>query len=211
MRRRLASWLVLGALLVGGGCGSATDRPAAPTVLDVELATVRRIAVVAAGRRAEFLQTAERVWRPAAGATEEGAALLLGAEERLFPLRGYRRLYVDAADPAFGLAEPAATLTVETGDGETREVIVGAATFNGGGFYARLGGHGDAVYLLARSVLADLRSLAEGRPVLLPGVEDAAIDQALDEHDKSVAGEPGESPWVRQASEAGVSLPESGR
>jgi hypothetical protein len=211
MRRRLPSFLVVGALLAGGGCGSATDPPGAPTVLDVEPATVRRIAVVVAGRRAEFLQTAQRVWHPAAGATEQGAALLLGAEERLFPLRAYRRLHVDVADPAFGLAEPTATLTVETGDGETREVSVGAATFNGGGFYARLGGGGDAVYLLARSVLADLRSLAEGRPVLLPGVEDAAIDQALDEHDGSVAGGPPESPWVRQATEAGVSLPESGR
>jgi cold shock CspA family protein len=117
----------------------------------------------------------------------------------------------DGRDPAFGLVAPAATLTVDTGQGPARTVVIGAATFNGGGFYARLGDSGD-VFLLARAVLADVRSLAEGRPVTLPQVEDARIKQVLDDDNhRQMAGGAVDSPWVRQAVDAGATLPEAGR
>jgi hypothetical protein len=84
--------------------------------------------------------------------------------------------------------------------------VIGAATFNRGGFYARLDDSGDVV-LLARSVLADVRSLAEGRPVTLPQVEDARIKEVLENDDRPVAGAAADSPWVRQV-DAGATLPE---
>jgi len=197
---------VLASGLTGGGGGG---RSAAPTLLDVHAAAVRRLVVTAGSQRAEFTQTGDRVWRAGQGATDEGAALLLAAEERLFPVRGYRRMQVDGRDPAFGLVAPAATLTIESGQGPARTVVIGAATFNGGGFYARLDDSGDVV-LVARAVLADLRSLAEGRPVTLSQVEDARIKEVLDDNDRPVAGAAAESPWVRQAVDAGATLPEAG-
>jgi cold shock CspA family protein len=115
----------------------------------------------------------------------------------------------DGRDPAFGLIAPAATLTVDAG-GRAWTVVIGGATFNGGGFYARVGDSGD-IFLLARSVLADLRSLAEGRPVKLPQVEDARIKQVLDREDRQVAGPAADGPWVRQAVDAGATLAEVGR
>jgi hypothetical protein len=209
MKERLLLGLAVASLLAPG-CARGGGRSAAPTLLDVRAASVRHLAVTAGSQRAEFTQTTDRLWRAGEGATEEGAALLLGAEERLFPLRGYRRMRADGRDPAFGLVAPAATLTVDRGQGPARTVVIGAATFNGGGFYARLADSGDVV-LLARSVLADIRSLAEGRPVTLPQVEDARIKQVLDDDARPVAGGAADSPWVRQAVDAGATLPEAGR
>jgi len=210
MNGRLLLGLAVGASLLAPGCGGGGGRSAAPTLLDVRPAAVRHLVVTAGSQRAEFTQTTDRVWRAGAGATDEGAALLLGAEERLFPLRGYRRMRAEASDPAFGFLAPAATLTVESGPGPAPTVVIGAATFNGGGFYARLGDSGD-VFLLARSVLADVRSLAEGRPVTLPQVEDARIKQVLDDNDRPVSEAATDGPWVRQAIDAGATLPEVGR
>ena len=210
MKARLLLGLAAGASLLAAGCGGGGGRSAAPTLLDVRPSAVRHLVVTAGSQRAEFTQTTDRVWRAGHGASDEGAALLLGAEERLFPLRGYRRIRADGRDPAFGLIAPAATLTVDTGQGPARTVVIGAATFNRGGFYARLGDSGD-VFLLARSVLADVRSLAEGRPVTLPQVEDARIKQLLDDNDRPVAGAAADSPWLRQAVDAGATLPEAGR
>ena len=210
MNGRLLLGLAVGASLVAPGCDGGGGRSAAPMLLDVRPAAVRHLVVTAGSQRAEFTQTTDRVWRPGQGATDEGAALLLGAEERLFPLQGYRRMRADGRDPAFGLVAPAATLTVDTGQGPARAVVIGAATFNRGGFYARLGDSGD-VFLLARAVLADVRSLAEGRPVTLPQVEDARIKQVLDDNDRPVAGAAADSPWVRQAVDAGATLSEAGR
>jgi hypothetical protein len=210
MNRRLLLGLAVGASLVAPGCGRGGGRSAAPTLLDVRPAAVRHVVVSAGSQRAEFTQTTERVWRAAYGATEEGAALLLGAEERLFPLRGYRRMRADGRDPAFGLLAPAATLTVDTGKDPARTVVIGAATFNGGGFYARVGGSAD-VFLLARSVLADIRSVVGGRPVTVPQVEDAKIERILADEDKPVAGAAADSPWLRQAVDAGATLPEAAR
>ena len=210
MKARLPLGLAVGASLLAPGCGGGGSRSAAPTLLDVRPAALRHLVVTAGSQRAEFTQTTDRVWRAGHGASDEGAALLLGAEERLFPLRGYRRIRADGRDPAFGLIAPAATLTVDTGQGPARTVVIGAATFNRGGFYARLGDTGD-VFLLARSVLADVASLAEGRPVTLPQVEDARIKQVLDDNDRQVAGAAADSPWLRQAVDAGATLPEAGR
>jgi hypothetical protein len=211
MKRGLLLGLAVSALVLAPGCsaGGGGGRSAAPTLLDVHPAAVRRLVVTAGSQRAEFTQTGDRVWRAGHGATDEGAALLLAAAERLFPLRGYRRMRVDGRDAAFGLVVPAATLTLESGHGPARTVVIGAATFNQGGFYARLDDSGDVV-LLARSVLADLRSLAEGRPVTLPQVEDVRIKEVLDSNDGPVAGAAADSRWVRQAVDAGATLPEVG-
>jgi hypothetical protein len=208
MNRRLLLGLAVGASLVAPGCRGGAGRSAAPTLLAVRPAAVRHLVISAGSERAEFTRTAGGVWQPGQGATDEGAALLLGAEERLFPLRGYRRMRADAGDPAFGLVAPAATLTVDTGKDPARTVVIGAATFNGGGFYARLGGSG-GVFLLARSVLADVRSLAEGRPVTLPQAEDARIRQVLAADDGPAVGAAADSPWLRQAVDAGATLPEA--
>jgi cold shock CspA family protein len=214
MNKGLLVGLAAGASLLvpgcGGGGGGGAGPSAAPTLLDVRPAAVRHLVVTAGAQQAAFTQATGRVWRAGQGASDEGAALLLGAEERLFPLRGYRRMRVDGRDPAFGLIAPAATLTVDTGRGPARTVVIGAATFNGGGFYARLGGTDD-VFLVARSVLADLRSLAEGRAVMLPQVEDARIKQVLDDNAGPVAHPAADGPWVRQAVDAGATLPEARR
>jgi hypothetical protein len=193
-------------LIATAACGAAPAKPAAPTLLDVAPAAVQRVVIDSGGRHAEFTQNGNRVWRAGTGGTDEGAALLLGAEERLFPLRAYRQMHLDPADPALGLAAPAALLTVDAGGGAPRTIAVGAATFNGGGFYARIGNEGD-IFLVPRSVLADLRSLVEGRPVVLPQIEDAKIKQVYEDNEKQAAT-PTESPWVSQALEAGAALPE---
>ena len=211
MNGRLLLQVVVSAVLLAPACGGGKVRSTAPTLLDVPPAAVRHLAVTAGSQRAEFIQTTDRVWRAGHGASDEGAALLLAAEDRLFPLRGYRRMRADGRDPAFGLVAPAATLTVDTGQGPARTtVLIGAATFNHGGVYARLAHTGD-VFLLARSVLADLASLAEGRPVMLPQVEDARINQLLDGDDRRVDGPGTDGPWVRQAVDAGATLPEPSR
>lgn len=209
MNERLLLGLAVAVSLLAPGCGSG-PRSAAPTLLDVRPAAVRHLSVTSGSRRAEFTQTTDRVWQAGPGASAEGAALLLGAEDRLFPLRGYRRMRADGRDPAFGLVAPAATLTVDSGTGPARTVLIGAATFNGGGFYACLGDFGD-VFLVARSVLADVASLAEGRPVTLPQVEEARIKQLLDGDDREGAGPAADGPWVRQAVDAGATLPEARR
>lgn len=210
MNARLVLGLAVGASLLAPGCDAGGGRATAPTLLDVRPAAVRHLVVTAGSQRAEFTQTSDRVWQAGHGASDEGAALLLAAEERLFPLRGYRRMRADGRDPAFGLVTPAATLTVDTGQGPTHTVVIGAATFNHGGFYARVGNSGD-VFLLARSVLADVASLAEGRPRTLPQPEDARIKQLLDDDARQAAGAAPDSPWVRQAVDAGATLPEAGR
>jgi hypothetical protein len=211
MKARIPLWLAIVTAVAEGGCGHGPAPSAAPTLLDVHPAAVHKIILDAGGRRAEFTQSGDRVWRAGRGATDEGAALLLGAEERLFPLRGYRRMRLDGRDPAFGFDAPAAILTVDIGTGPPRTVAIGAATFNGGGFYARLGDAGDDVYLVARAVLADLRSLAEGRPVTLPQVEDARINKALRGNDQQEADGPAQTRWLRQAVDSGATLPEVGR
>jgi hypothetical protein len=211
MTARLVLGLAVGASLLAPGCDAGGGRSTAPTLLDVRPAAVRHLVVTAGSQRAEFTQTTGRVWQAGHGASDEGAALLLAAEERLFPLRGYRRMRADGRDPAFGLVTPAATLTVDTGHGPAHTVVIGAATFNQGGFYARVGNSGD-VFLLARSVLADVASLAEGRPRTLPQPEDARIkQQLLDDDARQAAGVAEDSPWVRQAVDAGATLPEAGR
>ena len=210
MNERLLLGLAVAAALLAPACGGGGGRSAAPTLLDVRPGAVRHLVVTAGSQRAEFTQTTDRVWRPGRGASDEGAALLLGAEDRLFPLRGYRRMRADGRDPAFGLVAPAATLTVDTGEGPARTVLIGATTFNHGGVYARLAHTGD-IFLLARSALADIASLAEGRPVTLPQVEDARIKQVLGGDDQQVDGPASDSPWVRQAVDAGAALPEASR
>jgi len=129
--------------------------------------------------------------------------------DRLFPLRGYRLLEHPGDNPQFGLNPPAATFTVFSGEGETT-VAIGAATFNGGGYYARVARRPGDLFLLPRSILADLQSLVEGRPVAPPQPEDERIARVL----AGGGGPPddgSENPWVRQALESGATLPSGQR
>jgi hypothetical protein len=196
------------AVVAVGACGRA-DRPAAPTAVEVAAPSVRSVTVQVGERRVRFTQDGQRVWHATEGASGEAAALLLAAEDRLFPLRGYRLVEHPGDDPQFGLNPPAATFTVSSGEGET-SVAIGAATFNGGGYYARVAGRPGDLFLLPRSILADLQSLVEGRPVAPPQPEDERIARALAGGD-GPPDDGSENPWVRQALESGATLPSGQR
>lgn len=205
--RRAVLWLTSGALAIvlAAGCGSGAGDSGVSVLIDSPAADVRRIvATTRDGLRAELTHDGQGTWTPKPGLAPETAVLMFEAQDQLFPLRAYRRIRVDASNPEFGLADPDITLSATDISGRTHTLLLGHATFNDGGFYARRPDRADIVYLVPRRVVNDLRSLVQGRPVSAPHPVEEKFEQIADRA-QNAGSEP--DLWLRQALESGASLP----
>jgi hypothetical protein len=136
-----------------------------------------------------------RGWQPRPGTAGTSAAFLSEREGDLFPLRAYRMLKTEGPRPDFGLADPELTVDVDEVGRRTATVEVGAATFNGEGFYARRRGD-PRVYLLTRRAVDGLRSALRGEPVTTarsdPERERLATGEQLSDSELTT------NPWLAQ-------------
>lgn len=205
--RRAVRWLASGAMttVLVAGCGSGGGDSGVSVLIDRPAAEIRRIAATARdGRRAELTHDGQGTWTPQPGQAPETAVLMFEDQDQLFPLRAYRRLHADVANPEFGLADPEITISATDTGGRTQTLLFGTATFNDAGFYARRPDRGDVVYLVPRRIVNDLRSLVQGRPVTVAHpVEDKFAQIAA--RSQTAGSEPDQ--WLRQALESGASLP----
>ena len=184
---------------------SGTDREIPPTLMDVAPATVQRLVVEVGGRQAGLTRHREG-WTAEPGTPPESTVLAAGAEQQLFPMLGYRMLHADPADPQYGLTQPAAVLRVEDHRGRQMGVRLGAASFSGAGFYARLDGDASRVYLVPRSTVDLLRSLATGERTSSADALRGRADQY--EADQDEAGREQEVPvYLRQVLDRGGQVP----
>lgn len=192
--------------LAAASCGGGSSKAALPVLIARSPDDVAQITVEAPQRPPAVLtQTQGGFWSPGEGMTPETATMLFDGQNDLFPLRAYRRLDADPANPEFGLGEPAVTLSARQKNGRTTRVLFGTATFNQEGFYARRADDPHAVYLVPRKPVNLLRSLALGRTVEF----DYPVDKKFEDLGKRAAKAPGEEPdaWTTQAVEHGATLP----
>src|SRR5262249_47501087 len=153
----------------------------------------------------ELVQTGDGIWTPDGGTPDEAATLMVEFGDKLFPLQGYRELAADPAKADYGLLDPEIVLHVDDGRGE-RSVALGAASFTGGGNYARVDGEAGRVYLVPRGAMDQLRSLVLGHRVEAPpsDKEQQVGKEFADEVTASQtapgdAPPPEDTPWLRQA------------
>lgn len=210
MRRPALAVLAVLAGLAAAATGavlrsSGSDSQTVPTLADVAPASVQRLVVEVGGRRAGLTRHPGG-WSAEPGTPPASTALVAGAEHQLFPMLGYRMLQADPADPQYGLTQPAGVLRVEDHDGRQIGVHLGAATFSGAGFYARLDGDAPRVYLVPRSTVDLLRSLTTGERT---SSADALRDRADQyEADQAEAGREKEVPvYLRQVLDRGGQVP----
>lgn len=198
---RVGASAVIVALGVVGAAATSralTDRPSEEppaTVLSVQPAEVRSIAVESGSRQVSLARAADGTWTGATGASREVEALMSDIQPRLFPLQGYRSLAADTSSPEFGLVQPEVTFRVSDTRGREHRILLGAATFTNGGVYARRDTDAGRVYLVPRRMMDDLRSLLSGR----------RVDATNDLVDKMRAKTPKYDPtswWLRQALDA---------
>ena len=200
-------WLVSGALSAGlvAGCGSGGGDSGVSVLIDRPAPEVRRITATSRdGRWVELTHDGQGTWTPQPGLAPETAVLMFEAQDQLFPLRAYRRIRADAANPEFGLTDPEITVSATDTGGRTETLLLGTVTFNDGGFYARRPDRGDVVYLVPRRVVSDLRSLIQGRPVAVSHSVEDKFDQ-IAARSQNAGSEPDQ--WLRQALDSGASLP----
>lgn len=173
--------VLVGLVLVAGGlsaCGDDDSSRVDVAVIDVPAEKVATVSFTAAGKTATF-EVRDGLFYPAAGATAESATLL-NASDTTFPVLAYRIMDdAELATPDYGLvsAAPAASrspecgagcaMTVTATDGSVHKLRVGARTFNSAGFYATVEGD-PRVFLLISATVAQIISLATGRPFAFP-------------------------------------------
>lgn len=214
MSRRLAAMALLSVAAIGGGCspvdrvedyrqlGAAIDRAGASRtwqVVPVDPGDVHRLVVEGEGRQAEVLHPPGGVWAPGAGAGEATGTLMEDAQDRVLPMLSYRRLEVDASDPAFGLSAPEAfSVEVETHTAKRWSLRVGAPNPAGAGHYVQRAGDRH-VYVVVNQVIDDLRSLLAGVPVERP--LDPRVAQVFDAQNAQQDPEEVTNPWLGQVLE----------
>jgi len=203
---RRITLLVFAVTLTTAGCGSGHPHDAVPVLVDRTADQISRIVAVAHdGGRAELTHDGQGNWTPQPGMAPGTAVLMFEAQDQLFPLRAYRRVRADASDPQFGLTDPEITLSVTDGSGRAQELMLGAPTFNGAGFYARRPNEPQGLYLVPRGIMNDLRSLVRGQAVSGPHDVEDKLDQIAARGQRAYE-EP--DSWLRQATEAGAVVPE---
>ena len=173
--------ILVGLVLVTGGlsaCGDDGSSRVDVAAIDVPAEQIATVTFTAGAETATF-EVRDGLFYPAAGATAESATLL-NASDTTFPVLAYRIMdEADVAKPDYGLVStaPAArraaecgagcAITVTTTDGSVHKLRVGARTFNSAGFYATVEGD-PRVFLLISATVAQIISLATGRPFAFP-------------------------------------------
>lgn len=180
-RTRVLAVLAALAVAAGGlsGCGDGDATGVNIAAIDVPVEEIAT-ATFTAGTRSATFEVRDGLFYPGAGATAESATLL-NASDATFPVNAYR--IMDDADPAtpdYGLVSGGASatgppaecgagcsITVAAADGTVHKLRVGARTFNSAGFYATVEGD-RRVFLLISATVAQIISLATGRPFAFP-------------------------------------------
>lgn len=169
-------------LLIGGLSACGEDGSSAVDIAAIDV-PAERVATVTftAGTKSATFEARDGLFYPAAGATAESATLL-NASDATFPVNAYRIMPdADLATPDYGLVSaggggtargPAecgsgCSMTVTATDGTVQTLRVGARTFNSAGFYATVEGD-PRVFLLISATVAQIISLATGRPFAFP-------------------------------------------
>lgn len=202
--------LAAGALLVALAAGVAlrpggSEHHALPAVVHLSPGAVRHLVIETGGRQAELTRDT-RGWSAHPGTPPQSARLLFSAEDKLFPMRAYRVLRADPADPQYGLGEPSAVVRLHDHAGRPIGIRIGAASFSGAGFYARQDGDPERVYLVPRNTLDLLRSVttgerANGADALQERAGRYQAEQKKAEQDKET------SVYLRQVLDAGGQPP----
>jgi hypothetical protein len=173
--------VLVGLVLVAGGlsaCGEDGSSGLNVAAIDVPADKVATVTFTAGTKTATF-EVRDGLFYPAAGATAESATLL-NASDTTFPVLAYRIMDdADLATPDYGLVSIAPAvgrpagcgagcgMTVQASDGSVHKLRVGARTFNSAGFYATVEGD-PRVFLLISATVAQIISLATGRPFAFP-------------------------------------------
>lgn len=196
-----AAVVFAGVVLAGRTGGAGGDRPtqqagASPVPVVIAAVPSSVVTVRVTGRNAAVVaDRTSRGWQPRPGTAPGSAALIGERESDLFPLQAYRMLKADSTRPEYGLTEPELTVDVDEGAGRNATVEVGAATFNGEGFYARRRGD-PHLYLLTRRAVDGLRSALRGEPVTTsrPDPEQERLAEAEQLSDPEMTT----NPWLAQ-------------
>jgi hypothetical protein len=152
----------------------------------------------------ELTRTGDGQWEGPSGATR---TLMRSSEGELFPLRAFRALRLDSADPQFGLTDPAITFEVVDSGGARHRVAFGAPTFTDGGFYAGDPGDAHHLYLVPKRMVYDLRSVLAGNRIDPPNeVPSKVRDINTKAKEETEKGEV--SYWLQQSVDAGTPVPD---
>lgn len=158
----------------------------------------------AAGQTAE-IRKIDDIWVPGKGATAQGAVLLEGVEDRVFPVNAYRiiqpRPGVDHNNPIYGLTEGSGrSMEITDSDGKTWRLTVGKPTFNLAGFYAKVDGD-PRIFLITSQQVGDIISFATGKQFSFPPTRKfQQVDQKLEAAATEGKDDtPDYHPWLKQA------------
>lgn len=184
---------------------SPARRRALPQVLPVTPGSVERISVTSRDTTVEFTRDANGGWHPANGTPAQSAALLNTVEDAVLPLLAYRAISADPEDPQFGLSPAELVLHVSERNGHYHTVLLGAPTFNGAGFFARLN-NSTRIYLVARQAMENFRSLLSGGLVRSPDPLETAVSKMQANRGRQ-ATQVDVTPYLQQVLDAGAEMP----
>ena len=111
---RLLAGAVAAAVIVGVALrddGDGRQAQAVPTIVGLEPSQVRRVVLQGGDHRADLVR-GEGSWLAAPGTPGQAATLMYSLEDTLFPLRAYRTVAGDPADPQYGLTTPEMSVTI---------------------------------------------------------------------------------------------------
>lgn len=203
---------MMGLAVVVAACAPAVDHDAvadaqfdatAPRIHEVIASpadAITEVSLTAAGEVAT-LERRAGVWTTT-GATEPFAATSLRlTEDDLFPVLAYRAFTPAEDDRAYGFDTPQAYLEVATTSGERIGLTLGDLSFTGAGFYARIDGDPDVVYIVPRgayvaavALLPSGVDLASPHLVTYEQLTDGGLQAALTDVDV-------DNPWLSQVIE----------
>lgn len=194
MSRALRTPLALfaGLVVAAGGLTACSDDESTSVdvaAIDVPPERVARVTYTAGTKSATF-EGRDGLFVPGPGGTAESATLI-NASDTTFPILAYRTMSdVDPATPDFGLVSASSggttgaaarapecgagcSIAITDAGGVTHKLTVGARTFNSAGFYATVEGD-PRVFLLISATVAQIISLATGRPFAFPPTKQEA-------------------------------------
>jgi hypothetical protein len=187
-RSRLAAATVLPLAVAGLSACGAQEHALDIAAIDLTPAKVVTASFTAQGKTAD-IKVSDGVWSPSNGASVEAATMLSTIQDRVFPLNAYRILSgVNQSDPAYGFdgqnnsgpdCGAVCTIAVLDNKGKSWKLTVGAPTFSGAGFYAKVDGD-QRVFLITQQTVADIITEAIGKDFAFPeSAKYKKVDEAL--------------------------------